>query len=69
MTRFPDNESPLSPHRAFVLQLREADSINGGRFTGRVEHVTSGQATRFGSVDELLTFIGQVLEKVSNITD
>jgi hypothetical protein len=31
--------------------------------------VTSGQATRFGSVDELLTFIGQVLEKVSNITD
>lgn len=57
----PDVEPPLSPHRAFVIQLRENPVDQSNHFTGRVEHVTSGQATRFSSVEELLAFIGQVL--------
>ena len=32
-----------------------------GRFAGRVEHVVSGQATHFQSLEELLAFIGRVL--------
>lgn len=63
MPRLPDAEPPLSPHRAFVIQLRGDCQIYRDRFTGRIEHVTSGQATRFGSVDELLAFIGQVLDR------
>jgi hypothetical protein len=31
---------------------------------GRVEHVVSGQATRFHSLDELLAFIARILAAV-----
>ena len=56
--------SALSPHRAFVMQFRAETDIGQGRCTGRVEHVVSGQATRFASLDELLAFIAQVLATV-----
>ena len=54
-------ESPLLPHRAFVVQLREHADVERGQWTGRVEHVTSGQVTHFQSLEELLTFIAWVL--------
>jgi hypothetical protein len=57
-------ESPLSPHRAFVVQFRLETNIAGGQVSGRVEHVVSGQTTHFASVEELLAFIGQVLATV-----
>jgi hypothetical protein len=56
--------SALSPHRAFVVQFRAETEVGQGRFTGRVEHVVSGQATRFASLEELLAFIAQVLATV-----
>jgi len=51
------DESPLSPHRAFVVQLREQADVEQGQWAGRVEHVTSGRATHFQSLEEMMTFI------------
>lgn len=56
----PD-ERPLSPRRAFVVQFREESAGADGRFAGRVEHTTSGQAARFESLDDLLAFLKRVL--------
>jgi hypothetical protein len=61
MNEPPADESPLSPHRAFVVQFRENADVERGQWAGRVEHVTSSQATRFQSVDELLAFVARVL--------
>jgi hypothetical protein len=57
-------ESPLSPHRAFVVQFRAETKVARGRYAGRVEHVISGQATHFASLEELLAFVGRVLATV-----
>jgi hypothetical protein len=57
----PADESPLSPQRAFVVQLRERTDVERGQWAGRVEHVTSGQAAHFESVEELLAFIVRIL--------
>jgi hypothetical protein len=54
-------ESLLSPHRAFVVQFRVETGTAPERFTGRVEHIVSGHATRFHSPQELLAFFTQVL--------
>lgn len=53
--------SPLSPHWAFVVQFRTETQVEAGHLRGRVEHVVSGQATHFQSLEELLAFIGRVL--------
>lgn len=57
-------ESPLSPYRAFVVQFRAKTNVARGQIAGRVEHVVSGQATHFASLEELLAFIGRVLATV-----
>ena len=57
-------QTPLSPHRAFVVQFRAETAVEQGRFVGRVEHVVSGQAAHFASLEELLAFIGRVLTQV-----
>jgi hypothetical protein len=61
MPKSLDVGAPLSPQRAFVIQLHDGATPRRDRWTGRVEHVISGQAALFGSLDELLTFIEQVL--------
>jgi hypothetical protein len=53
--------SPLSPHRAFVVQFRAETAVALGQLVGRVEHVVSGQATTFATLDALLAFIARVL--------
>ena len=62
----PSAENPfaLSPHRAFVVQFRAETDIEQGRCTGRVEHVVSGQAMQFHSLEELLAFTARVLATV-----
>jgi hypothetical protein len=64
----PRSTSPLSAQRAFVVQFREDTLVTAGRFAGRVagrvEHVRSGQAKHFWSLDELLDFIVQMLTAV-----
>ena len=49
---------------AFVIQFRPETDIEAGRVEGRVEHVASTNATRFHSLDELLSFIAGVLTEV-----
>lgn len=58
--------TPLSVHRAFVVQLGADTQISNGRCVGRVEHVVSGQATQFESCEELLAFFDQVLIRLES---
>lgn len=64
MVQDAEEQAPLSVHCAFVVHLRANSDIAQGRLAGRVEHVVSGQATRFTSLEELLAFITQVLATV-----
>lgn len=57
--------SPLLPDRAFVVHFRTETAVQHEHYAGRVEHVVSGQAARFESLDELLGFIRQVLTTLS----
>ena len=56
--------SPLSPQCAFVVQFREGTWGEYGPFAGRVEHINSGHAAHFHSVEELLAVIRRILDDV-----
>ena len=58
-------EAPLSPYRAFVVQFREETGAVVEHFAGRVEHMTSGHATRFRSPEELLAFLTHALNDIN----
>jgi hypothetical protein len=58
-----DNPARLSVHRAFVVQFQADTAVEQGHLAGRVEHVVSGQAADFQSLETLLTFIAQVLRE------
>jgi hypothetical protein len=49
--------------RSFLVHLRTDADIPAGRIVGRVEHVHSGDATHFQSIDELLSFISVLLDR------
>jgi len=52
----------LSPDAAFVVHLvPEAGDSPASSVTGRVEHVATGKALRFGSSTELLEFMRHVV--------
>jgi hypothetical protein len=51
----------LPANRTFVVQFRLAEAKGRALFTGRVEHLVSGQASHFQSWAELQEFIAQVL--------
>jgi hypothetical protein len=62
MTR---HQPSLPTDHAFVVQFRaQTDAPPPLRCEGRVEHVVSGEATHFGSWEQLLRFIEQVLTAV-----
>ena len=61
ITTNPATAPPLPVHRAFVVQLHATAVVAQGQLSGRVEHVLSGQAAHFQSVDELLAFMERVL--------
>lgn len=71
-TDFPDRESlnagkpattgrPLTPERAFVLQLRNGPECGLTLMQGRVEHVASGRTLQFQTTAELLDFVVRAL--------
>lgn len=60
----PPTPAPLLPDRAFVVQLREASSLAPDALQGRIEHVTSGKASNFASLDEVLAFMRRVLDEM-----
>jgi hypothetical protein len=55
-------DAPLSPLRAFVVQFREGQEGGPVNFAGRAEHITSGQVIRFRSRAELWGFFAHVLK-------
>jgi hypothetical protein len=61
MARPDDHPVHLSVHRAFVVQFDTHINVARRQLAGRVEHVVSGQATQFHSLESLLMFIDQVL--------
>ena len=44
-----------------MVQLHATAVVAQGQLSGRVEHVLSGQAAHFQTLDELLAFMAQVL--------
>jgi hypothetical protein len=54
-------EPDLVRRRAFIVQFRAETDLAQARCAGRVEHVVSGQATHFQSLEELLTFLTRIL--------
>ena len=59
-------DAPLSPHWAFVVQVRQGTALTPEALHGRVEHIVSGQATRFTSLEELWAFLVQVLTRLTD---
>jgi hypothetical protein len=57
----PPEGSVLSVHRAFVVHLSAAGGPTRRRFSGRVEHLSSGRTAQFSSLTGLLTFLGEFL--------
>ena len=57
----PEAILPLPTDHAFVLQLEESHGRPGTCRAGRVEHLSSGEATRFTTTEELWEFVDRVL--------
>jgi hypothetical protein len=52
---------PLPVHRAFVVQFGAQTNGETGRFAGRIEHVVSGHARHFQTLEELVGCLVQML--------
>jgi len=61
MTPQSADDQPFPVQRAFVVQVHATAAVAHGHLAGRVEHVRSGQAVHFHTVDDLLAFIARVL--------
>jgi hypothetical protein len=56
----------LSIHRSFIIRLYPGVDLDAGEISGCVEHVVSGEAGEFHSVEDLLRFIAQLLRREDN---
>jgi hypothetical protein len=61
MKLYGADDRPLPVQRAFVVQLHATADVAQARLVGRIEHVVSGQALHFHTLEELLTFMARVL--------
>jgi hypothetical protein len=61
MTLSAEAARPLPAQRAFVVQFTAQTNVELGRFAGRVEHVMSGHARRFQTLEELVACLAQML--------
>ena len=61
MKLYGADDRPLPVQRAFVVQLHATADVAQARFVGRIEHVVSGQALHFHTLEELLAFMARVL--------
>jgi hypothetical protein len=55
----------LPARQAFVVQVAVEADVARGYWVGRVEHVVSGEARHFQTLDDLLGFMAQVLRSAS----
>ena len=59
--REPIPAHQLSVHRSFVVQLYVPTEPQAEVWAGRVEHITSGQRQRFGSLAELAGIVEKLM--------
>jgi hypothetical protein len=59
----------LPPEAAFVLQLQPTAGSARTAIAGRVEHIVSGRAARFGTSSELLAFIRRTVAGLAATRD
>ena len=57
----PEPLIPLAADHTFVLQLQESHGRPESCRAGRVEHLATGEATRFTTTTELWAFVDEVL--------
>jgi hypothetical protein len=63
------NQRPSLPAWwAFVVQLHAETQVEQSFFKGRVEHLMSHRATHFESIEELRTFIVQMVTQSAHST-
>jgi hypothetical protein len=60
---------PLPAQRAFLVQMHAEAEVAQGHLMGRVEHVVSGQATHFTSLEALLAFMARVLTTLPHTSE
>ena len=58
----------FTPEQAFVVHLGLKAGEDTGRMVGRVEHVVSRKRARFQSLDELVSFMTEVLRGIKETT-
>jgi hypothetical protein len=58
----PTPQPAYPTQRAFVVQIHGEANIAQEEIWGRVEHIVSGQAMHFETVEALVQFIVQVLK-------
>jgi hypothetical protein len=58
----PTSQPAYPTQRAFVVQIHAEADMAQGEVRGRVEHIVTGQATHFETVEALVQFIVQVLK-------
>ena len=59
------NRPSLPVNHAFAVQFRYGTEAARDVVSGRVEHIASGQATRFESWEQLQQFIVRILSSVA----
>ncbi len=61
-----DEPRTLPTNRAFVLQFRQFADLKQGRVEGRIEHIASGQASLFESLEEMVTFLEGIVSSAQS---
>ena len=62
-THSSPEDAAMPPELAFVVQFRQSTESESDWFSGRVEHVMSGQFASFESPRELTAFFRRVLNQ------
>lgn len=55
----------LPAERAFVIQLRADADFDSGAVSGRIEHVSSGAAGLFDSVEQVIAWMRAAVDRAS----
>jgi hypothetical protein len=57
-----DDRPGFPVSQSFVVQFAVDTLPAANRYRGRVEHIDSGRSQRFASLDELMSFVNELLE-------
>ena len=60
----PNPSAKNLPDLVFVVQFRDATEPGPTRFTGRAEHIMSGENTAFETREQLFDFFGRVMSQL-----